>query len=77
MSRLRPLKPRVLIKLLAKFGFFPLRQKGSHLIIRNSFGKGTVVPLHGNEEIDSQLIRTILRECEISLVDFLKVANEV
>ncbi|MFH1306519.1 MAG: type II toxin-antitoxin system HicA family toxin [Candidatus Micrarchaeota archaeon] len=75
MPRLRPLKPKLLIKVLAKFGFMPVRQKGSHLVLRNSSGKGTVVPMHGNEEIDVSLLRSILRECEISLEDFLKQAE--
>ncbi|PIT84998.1 hypothetical protein COU37_00540 [Candidatus Micrarchaeota archaeon CG10_big_fil_rev_8_21_14_0_10_45_29] len=72
MARLRPLKARVLVKVLAKFGFVPLRQKGSHLVLRNSPGKSTVVPMHSNEEIDVSLVRSILRECGISLEEFLK-----
>ena len=72
MPRLLPLKPARLVKMLAEFGYHPLRQKGSHLILKNELGKTTVVPMHGNEEIDISLIRSILRECGIELEDFLK-----
>ncbi|MFH1095008.1 MAG: type II toxin-antitoxin system HicA family toxin [Candidatus Micrarchaeota archaeon] len=75
MPPLRPLKPLHLVKILAKFGFTPLRQKGSHLILKNSQGKTTVVPIHGSEEIDISLIRSILRECGIMPEEFYKVAS--
>ena len=68
MPSLRPLKPARLVKILAKFGFTPLRQKGSHLVLKGNAGRTTVVPLHGNEEIDISLLRSILRECGIKLV---------
>lgn len=72
MPPLRPLKPLRLVKILAKFGFCALRQKGSHLVLKNSAGRTTVVPLHGNEEIDVSLLRSILRECSITTDEFLK-----
>ena len=76
MPPLRPLKPVRLVKILATFGFTPLRQKGSHLILRDAQGRTTVVPMHGNEEIDISLIRSILRECGIKPGDFLDKAEE-
>ena len=77
MSALRPLKPRRLISALQKFGFFPIRQKGSHLVLRHSNSCSTVVPVHGNEEIDISLIRSILRECQIAPEDFLREIGAV
>ena len=75
MSPLHPLKPGRLVKILAKFGFLPLRQKGSHLILKNRAGRMTVVPMHGNEEIDVSLLRSILRECGITPENFHKEAS--
>lgn len=76
MPRLLPLKPKRLVGILAGFGFTPLRQKGSHLILQNSQGRTTVVPMHGSEEIDISLIRSIVRECGIDVEEFLKKAQE-
>lgn len=72
MQKLRPLKPKKLIKLLEEFGFKPVRQKGSHLILKNGDGKTTVVPMHSSEEIDVSLISSILRECGIDRKRFLE-----
>ncbi len=76
MPPLRPLKALRLVKILAGFGFAPLRQKGSHLILKNSIGKTTVVPMHGSEEIDISLIRSILRECGIEVEEFLQKVED-
>ncbi len=49
--RLRPLPPRKVIKVLVKLGFKPVRQHGSHMILKHPDGRITVVPIHPGEDM--------------------------
>ena len=62
-----------LIKILNKFGFNAIRQKGSHVYLKHSDGRNTVVPIHANREIGRGLLKRILNETEISREEFLKI----
>lgn len=48
---LKPIPADRLIKILAKIGFKPVRQRGSHVILRHADGRSTVIPVHKGEEI--------------------------
>ena len=61
-----------LIKVLNKFGFQSIRQKGSHVYLKHTDGRCTVVPFHPNREIGKGLLKRILNETEISREEFLK-----
>ncbi len=52
MAKLPLLTGRKLIKILLKMGFNKIRQKGSHVFLRHSDGRTTVVPNHTGEKID-------------------------
>ena len=71
-DRLPSLRARDLEKALKKMGFFPVRQKGSHLFYKHVDGRTTLVPIHGGEEIGRGLIRQILREINVSPEEFSK-----
>ena len=60
-----------LIKILNKFGFKPIRQKGSHIYLRHQDGRCTVVPLHAGKEIGRGLLKRILNESELSREKFI------
>lgn len=77
MSELRPMPAKKLIKVLAKLGFQPVRQKGSHLRLMHPDGRKVTVPVHPNEEIDRSLIRMIIKEIRISKEEFFKQLEEV
>ena len=49
--RLTPLSAFVIIKILKKLGFEPIRQKGSHVFFRHPDGRTTLVPRHDREDI--------------------------
>jgi predicted RNA binding protein YcfA (HicA-like mRNA interferase family) len=72
MSNLPSLDGQKLIKVLHKFGFEVIRVKGSHHFLRHLDGRSTVVPVHGKETIGIGLFHKILKDCEISIEDFLK-----
>jgi predicted RNA binding protein YcfA (HicA-like mRNA interferase family) len=59
------------IKILSKhFGFSPVRQKGSHIILEHPDGRFTVVPAHNPIKLGT--MRDILSQASISEEDFLK-----
>jgi predicted RNA binding protein YcfA (HicA-like mRNA interferase family) len=73
MAKLPRLSGHNLIKILAKFGFFKVRQKGSHvmLIKETKQGKiGCVIPLH--DELETGTLLGILRQAKLSKEEFLK-----
>lgn len=72
MSRLAPIKPLKLIKILISLGFLNIRQKGSHMFFRHPDGRSTVVPFHKGEDIGKGLLRKILQDIELTLDEFEK-----
>ncbi len=71
-ERLSSLRAPDIEKVLKKMGFFPVRQKGSHVFFKHADGRTTLVPRHGGEEIGKGLFRQILREINITLEEFSK-----
>ena len=71
MSNLPSLNGRKLIKTLGKFDFEVIRIKESHHFLKHLDGRATVVPVHGKENIGIGLFYKILKDCEISIDDFL------
>ncbi len=71
MSNLPSFDGGKLIKILRKFGFEVLRTKGSHHFMKHSDGRSTVVPVHGKETIGVGLFHKILKDCEITVEEFL------
>lgn len=73
MAKLPLLTGRKLIKILLKMGFNKIRQKGSHVFLRHSDGRTTVVPNHTGEKIDRSLLNKIIKkDLGISIDEFIK-----
>jgi predicted RNA binding protein YcfA (HicA-like mRNA interferase family) len=51
---LRPTPAKKVIKLLSKIGFEVVRQRGSHVIMKHSDGRVTVVPVHLGEDLGEE-----------------------
>ncbi len=75
MSRIPPLHPRKMCRLLERLGFEAIRQKGSHIYYRHPDGRATVVPYHSGEDLGRGLVRSILKDVELSRDDFLKLLH--
>lgn len=74
MDKLPQLTANALIKILNKIGFEIMRQKGSHVFLKNSDGRTTVVPNHPGEKLDSGLLNKILKkDIGISREEFEKL----
>lgn len=72
MGGLPVLSGKKLLQVLIRSGFVALRKKGSHVFIESSNGsRGTVIPMHGNEDLGKGLLKSILNDLDIT-VDRLK-----
>jgi len=53
-------------------GIEVVRQRGSHVIVKSSEGKVSVIPIHAGKIIEPGLLKSILRDLDITLDEFLK-----
>lgn len=72
MAKIKKLSGIEVVKILSRFGFYPKRRKGSHMIlIKETDGKiGVVVPLH--KELKAGTIKAIHRQARINEEEFSK-----
>jgi predicted RNA binding protein YcfA (HicA-like mRNA interferase family) len=70
-EKLPVLSGKEIIKALAKIGFVPVRQKGSHVFLRHANGRRTVVPLHG--EVNKSTLMDIIEQTRLTKEEFLKL----
>ena len=71
MSKLPRMRGREVIRSLRKGGFEVVRVKGSHHFLRHQDGRTTVVPVHTGEQVGPGLLRAILRDCELTVEQFM------
>ena len=69
--RLIPLSPAVVIKILKRLGFEPIRQKGSHIFFHHPDGRSTIVAYHKGEDISRGLVHKILSDAEMDWETFI------
>jgi predicted RNA binding protein YcfA (HicA-like mRNA interferase family) len=67
MPKLPRLTARQIVAVLEKTGFFLARQSGSHMIYKNSAGKRVTVPFHASKILHPKVLKSILRDAEISV----------
>ncbi|MCB0065311.1 MAG: type II toxin-antitoxin system HicA family toxin [Caldilineaceae bacterium] len=73
MSRLPMVTPQDMCRVLEELGFTLVRQRGSHRFYRHNDGRSTVVPFHAGEDLGRGLVRSIMRDIEISRDEFIKL----
>jgi predicted RNA binding protein YcfA (HicA-like mRNA interferase family) len=61
------------IKALEKIDFSFSRQSGSHKIYKNAKGKRVTVPSHKGKVLHPKVLKSILKDADISLDEFLKL----
>ena len=73
MNKLPILTGLEIIKTLEKNGFIIIRQKGSHVFLRQkNDNRTTVVPIHKGKDIDRSLLSKILNDAGLSVEEFIK-----
>lgn len=75
MTKLPPIKPRKIEKVLYKLGFTSRSGKGSHIVFKHFDGRRTVIPVH-NRPVRTGTLRAILKQVDISTEDFLKLLKK-
>ena len=65
-----------MIKILSMRGFHVVRQRSSHLQMKNGKGVLVTVPLHGNKPVSIGIVLKILRDAEISREEFIQLESE-
>jgi predicted RNA binding protein YcfA (HicA-like mRNA interferase family) len=76
MSKLPVVSAKELERIILKLGFEITRQKGSHRFYKHPDGRYTTIPHHPGEDISRPLIRTILREIELDVEEYIRLLNE-
>ncbi len=77
MPKLPPISGKKCKRVLLKFGFEEVRQKGSHVVMKKITSDGAigcVVPMH--KEIAQGTLKNILKQAKIEPDSFLKIFNE-
>lgn len=70
MSKLKLINSKEFEKFLFKEGFVKTRQVGSHAFYKHDDGRYTTLPHHSNDVLPRPLIRTIIREIDISIDEY-------
>jgi predicted RNA binding protein YcfA (HicA-like mRNA interferase family) len=74
---LKPQSAKKIIKALSTLGFKIMRKRGSHVVLKHSDGRLTVVPVHAGEEIGAGLLNKIIKDTGLSREEFIKLLETV
>jgi len=74
---LKPQSSKKIIKALSKLGFKIVRKRGSHVVLKHSDGRLTVVPVHGGEEIGTGLLNKIIKDTGLTKEEFVRLIETV
>ena len=66
-----------MIKILSMKGFQVVRQRSSHIQMKDAEGRLVTVPLHSGKNVSIGVILKILRDAEISREEFIDLAKKV
>ena len=74
MPKLPTVKSKDLVKILKSIGFLEHRQKStSHLMMKHSDGRRTIVPMHSNKDIPKGTLLAILKDIPITKEELIKI----
>jgi predicted RNA binding protein YcfA (HicA-like mRNA interferase family) len=77
LSKLKRADAETIIKALAKIGFQPIRQHGSHLVMKHPDGRLTVVPIHKRDELGRGIMRKIANDVHISREELMQILDSL
>ncbi len=66
-----------MIKILSMKGFHVLRQRGSHVQMKDAKGRLVTIPIHSEKDVSIGVTLKILRDVEISREEFIELAKKV
>jgi len=71
-ERLPRITAKQIIRVLERGGFTLARSSGSHHIFKNAAGKRATVPVHTAETLHPKVLKSILRDIELSVEQLKK-----
>jgi len=77
MTKLVLISGKKMCKLVEKFGFEKVHQKGSHVRYKHPDGRVTTVAVHGNEDIGRGLLREMLKQIKLSRKEYDKLRRKL
>lgn len=75
MPKLPNLTGKKLVSILEKKGFVFLRQKGSHVRLKDSENRVVTVPIHANQILGKGLLLKILRDAQLSKEELINLLD--
>lgn len=70
--RLSPMRPREVMAILERVGWYVDHTTGGHYIMRHPDKHGLVpIPYHGHRDLKVGLLRSIIRQAGMTLEEFL------
>jgi predicted RNA binding protein YcfA (HicA-like mRNA interferase family) len=72
MAKLASIRPKDLVRAIAKIGFYRHHQVGSHATYRHDDGRRVTIPMH-NRELRKGTLHGILKDIELSIEDLKKL----
>ena len=61
---------------MSVLGFRIVRRRGSHVVLKHSDGRITVVPVHAGEKISIGLLLKIIKDAKLTKEEFLKLLEK-
>ena len=77
MTRLPIVDAKTMEKAVLRLGFSAVRQKGSHVFYRHPDGRTTTIPHHAGRDLARPLIRSILREIDLTPEAFADLLKDI
>lgn len=71
-AKLPILTAQEILAVLQRQGFAPVRQSGSHVVLKHPDGRRTTVPLHKGRDLGRGLLRQIMRDANLTVEDLAK-----
>ena len=73
MPKLPAITANEVIKALEKRGFYRVRQKGSHVQLKNEDNLVVTVPIHKGKTLGRGLLRKILRDANLTVEELIEL----
>ena len=73
MSRLPRISGKEAVRILRRIRVPVFRTRGSHVFLKHPDGRVTTIPVHAGETLGSGLLRSILRDVELSTEEFIQL----
>jgi predicted RNA binding protein YcfA (HicA-like mRNA interferase family) len=77
MSDLPSVKAKDFIRVISMLGYQLDRQRGSHVIYKDSSGKRVVVPMHSGKDLKSGTLAGMIKDVGLEKAEFFQLLREL